>query len=54
MKTNCILCFTLFTLNIVWGEPGGDGATTSWLIGPLVVDLTPTGCTNYNVTNLAI
>jgi hypothetical protein len=46
MKANHILSFTLFTFNIVWGKPRGGGIPTSWLIGPLVVDLPPTGCTS--------
>ncbi len=46
MKVSRILSFTLFTFNIVWGKPGGGGIPTSWLIGPLVVDLPPTGCTS--------
>jgi len=44
MKASRILSFTLFTFNIMWGKPGGGGIPTSWLIGPLVVDLPPTGC----------
>jgi len=44
MKTNHILSFTLFTFNIVWGKLGGGGVPTSWLIGPLVIYLQPTGC----------
>ncbi len=46
MKASHILSFTLFTFNIVWGKPGGGGIPTSWLIGPFVVDLPPTGCTS--------
>jgi len=46
MKASHILSFTLFTFNIVWGKPRGGGIPTSWLIGHLVVDLPPTGCTN--------
>ncbi len=52
MKASCILCFTFFTLNIVWGKPIGGGAPTSWLIGPPIVDLALTGCINCNVANL--
>jgi hypothetical protein len=44
MKASRILSFTFFTFNIVWGKPRGGGIPTSWLIGPLVVDLPPTGC----------
>jgi hypothetical protein len=29
MKSSCILSFTLFTFNIVWGKPGGGGIPTS-------------------------
>jgi hypothetical protein len=47
VKTNCILSFTLFTFNIVWGKPGGGGVLTSWLIGPLVVDLPLIGYTSF-------
>jgi hypothetical protein len=54
MKTSYILFFTLFTLNIMWGKPGGGGALASWLIEPPVVDLAPTGCTNCSMVNLAI
>ncbi len=54
MKVSRILSFTLFTLNIAWGKPKGGGAPASWLIKPLVVDLTPTGCTIYNRASLAI
>jgi hypothetical protein len=46
MKASRILSFTLFTFNTVWGKPGGGGVPTSWLIRPLVVDLTPTSCTS--------
>ncbi len=46
MKTSRILSFTLFTFNIVWRKPRGGGILTSWLIGPLVVDLPPTSCTS--------
>ncbi len=46
MKASRILSFTLFIFNIVWGKPGGDGIPTSWLIGLLVVNLPPTGCTS--------
>jgi hypothetical protein len=54
MKASCILCFTLFTLNIVWGKPRGGGAPVSWLIGPPCVNLAPTGYICYSVANLAI
>jgi hypothetical protein len=54
MKANCILCFTLFTLNIVWGKLGGGGAPASWLIKPPIVDLAPTNYTSCSVANLAI
>jgi hypothetical protein len=54
MKANRILCFTLFTLNIVWGKPGRGGAPTFWLIGPFVVHLAPTGCTSCSMASLAI
>jgi hypothetical protein len=47
MKASRILSFTLFTFNIVWGKPEGGGIPTSWLIGPLVVDLPPIGCTSF-------
>jgi len=46
MKASRILSFTLFTFNIVWRKPRGGGVPTSWLIGPLVIDLPPTGCTS--------
>jgi hypothetical protein len=46
MKVSCILSFTFFTLNIVWGKPEGGGAPTSWLIRPLIVDLTLTNYTS--------
>jgi len=46
MKASRILSFTLFTFNIVWGKLRGGGIPTSWLIGPLFVDLPPTGCTS--------
>ncbi len=46
-KANRILSFTLFTFNIVWGKPGGGGIPTSWLIGPLVIDLPPTGYISF-------
>ncbi len=46
MKASRILSFTLFTFNIVWGKPGGGEIPTSWLIGPLVVDLPPIGYTS--------
>jgi len=46
MKASRILSFTLFTFNIVWGKLGGGGIPTSWLIGPLVVNLPPTSCTS--------
>jgi hypothetical protein len=29
MKASCILSFTLFTFNVVWGKPGGGGVPTS-------------------------
>ncbi len=48
MKASRILSFTLFTFNIVWGKPGRGWVPTSWLIGPLVVDLPPTGCTSLD------
>jgi hypothetical protein len=54
MKASRILCFTFFTLNIVWGKPGGGGALASWLIRPHVVDLALTSCTSCNVASLAI
>jgi len=54
MKANRILSFTLFTFNIVWRKHGGGGAPTSWLIGPLVIDLAPIGCTSCSATNLTI
>jgi len=54
MKTNHILFFILFTLNIVWGKPRGGGAPAFWLVMPFVVDLKPTGCTNCSTANLAI
>jgi hypothetical protein len=54
MKASHILSFTLFTFNIVWGKPGGDGAPTSWLIGLLVVDLPPTGCTRCSMAKSPI
>jgi hypothetical protein len=54
MKTISILSFTFFTFNTVWGKLGGGGAPTSWLIEPLVIDLTLTGCTNYSAASLAI
>jgi len=46
MKASRILSFTLFTFNIVWGKLGGGGVPSSWLIGPLFVNLPPTGCTS--------
>jgi hypothetical protein len=46
MEASCILSFTFFTFNIMWGKPGGGGIPTSWLIGPIVVDLPPTGYTS--------
>jgi hypothetical protein len=54
MKTNYILSFTLFTLNIVWGNLGGGGAPTSWLIEFPIIDLTPTGYTSCSAANLTI
>jgi hypothetical protein len=54
MKTSRILCFILFTLNIVLGKPGGGGALASSLIEPLVVDLTPTDYISCSVAILAI
>jgi hypothetical protein len=38
----------------VWGKLGGARALASWFIGPLVVDLPPTGCTSCSAANLAI
>jgi hypothetical protein len=38
----------------VWEKPKGGGAPTSSLIGPPIVDLAPTGCTNYSTASLAI
>jgi hypothetical protein len=46
MKASCILSFTLFTFNTMWGKPRGGGVPISWLIEPLVVDLPPTGCSS--------
>jgi hypothetical protein len=53
MKANRILSFTLLTLNIVWGKPGGGGALASWLVEPLVTDIVPIGCTSYSAASLA-
>jgi hypothetical protein len=54
MKACCILSFTLFTFNNVWGKLGGGGAPASWLMGLPIVDLAPTGCISCSVANLAI
>jgi len=54
MKVNRILSFTLSTLNIVCGKLGEGGALTSWLVGPVAINLVLISCISYSVASSAI